>query len=88
MATPSLGSAEFVLGYCDTCNKDVLTHIDVDDRGDETRRCLHCDAPITAALRTVGASELEATGYALVEARGCGGGGGCGAGGCGMRQPS
>jgi len=88
MATPSLGSTEFVLGYCEACNKDVLTHIDVDACGDETRRCLHCDAQIIAGLRTVDADELEATGYALVEARGCGGGGGCAVGGCGMRQPS
>jgi len=85
MATPSLSDSEFVVGFCVGCAKDVLTHLDLGPTDDEVRRCLHCDEAINSALRSVRGDELEASGYALIEARSCGNGGGCSAG-CGMRS--
>jgi hypothetical protein len=81
VASASFGSSEFLLGECPICLKQVLTHVDFDADGSELRRCVHCDATIdAAALRWVDGSELESTGYALLEARVCGNGGGCSSG--------
>ncbi|MFI5366178.1 MAG: hypothetical protein ACHQ4J_11190 [Candidatus Binatia bacterium] len=88
MATPALGASEFLLGYCHSCERRVLTHVQLDPHDAELRLCLHCDTPIVDDLGSVPAADLEASGYALVEARTCGNGGGCAAGGCGMRQGS
>jgi len=85
MATPSFSDSEFVMGFCPSCAKDVLTHVDIGPTDDEERRCLHCDTLIETALRGVRADELEASGYALIEARTCGNGGGCSSG-CGIRS--
>ena len=85
MAKPSLGEATFPLGYCEVCTRAVLTHLDLGPADEEIRRCVHCDALVTATLTWVDTSELEATGYAIVDARICGNGGGCSAG-CGVRQ--
>ena len=75
MATPFLEDAEFLFATCSACDKSVLTHVvDFDDDGNEVRRCVHCD-------------ELEERGYRLIDARGCGNGGGCSSG-CGTRQRS
>jgi hypothetical protein len=86
MATASFSDTEFLVAYCSRCAVEVLTHIDLGAAEDEIRRCVHCDGAITSELRPVQPDELEATGYAVVRARGCGNGGGCGAGGCGMRE--
>lgn len=83
---PSFDATDFLVGHCAGCEKDVLTHVDLSTDGDEVRRCLHCDDMISAPLRSVGSDQLEANGYAVIEAKTCGNGGGCGAGGCGMRQ--
>ena len=85
MATPSLGSTEFVLGDCPECAKQVLTHLDLGRDDEEIRRCLHCDAIISNGFRWATSAELETKGYAIVDARICGDGGGCAAG-CGMRS--
>jgi hypothetical protein len=85
MATPSIGEAEFLFGACPACGKRVLTHTDFGPAGNELRRCLHCDTIITTSeLEAATGSELEANGYVVIEARTCGGGGGCGGGTCGV----
>lgn len=84
MATPALDSVEMPLGNCPVCHRQVLAYLDGDD-GDEIRRCLECDGVLTD-WREVAVDELEAAGYAVLEARGCGNGGGCSAGGCGARR--
>jgi hypothetical protein len=88
MATPALGESEFLIGYCHSCEKQVLTHVQLGADDAELRLCFHCDAIIADGLASVPGTELEAHGYALVEARTCGNGGGCAAGGCGMRHGS
>jgi len=85
MATPSLGDTEFLLASCPDCAKPVLTHVvDFDEHDNEVRRCIHCDGAVADDWRAVGAAELDAYGYGLIEARGCGNGGGCSS--CGLRQ--
>jgi len=86
MATPAFSDAEFLVGYCSGCQKEVLTHSDLGPDDEEIRRCLYCDEPILRELRSIGSQELEASGYAIVEARVCGNGGGCAVGGCGSRH--
>ena len=87
MATPSADDAEFLIGYCSVCAKQVLTHIQLGDDDAEVRLCLHCDTVIADGLESVPGDDLEAHGYALLEARTCGNGGGCGVGGgCGGRE--
>jgi len=84
VATPSIGDAEFLLASCPQCAKSVLTHIvDFDDADNEIRRCIHCDGEVDGDWRVVPAASLDDYGYGLVEARGCGNGGGCSS--CGMR---
>lgn len=85
MASASFADSVFSIGYCATCAKDVLTHVDLGPANEEIRRCLHCDALITR-LRLVSSEELQAHGYALIEARVCGNGGGCSVSGCGPRR--
>lgn len=86
MATPSFEDAEFLVGWCGVCQKDVLTHVELGPTDEEIRRCLHCDEVITHELKSLGSKELEANGYTIVDARVCGNGGGCSAGGCGLRH--
>ena len=85
MATPSFGDSEFLVGFCQHCAKEVLTHVDLDLADNEILRCLHCDEPIQSSLRVIWGDEIETTGYALLEARSCGNGGGCSVSGCGAR---
>lgn len=84
MATPALDDARFPMARCGSCEREVITYVDLDERGEERRRCLHCDDLLTEC-RDVDADDLEAAGYALIEARGCGNGGGCSSG-CGQRR--
>jgi len=86
MAQPGFGASEFPVGDCSVCDKEVLTFVDFDDAGSECRRCLHCETTISGRVRWIDSEMLEADGYAVVEARACGNGGGCSAGGCGMRE--
>ena len=86
MAVPSFDATDFLVGYCAACEKDVLTHVDLGSDGEDVRRCLHCDELVATSLRSVSSEQLTENGYAVIEARTCGNGGGCGAGGCGMRQ--
>jgi hypothetical protein len=86
MATPSFGNAEFLFGSCQVCGKQVLTYADFAPNDDELRRCIHCDTILTSGLQASTSVELQASGYAVMEARTCGDGGGCAASGCGQRK--
>ena len=76
----------FPVARCAPCGRDVLTHLEVDERGVELRRCVHCDAALDPEeLRWVTEAELGKLGYGLrdeVENGGCGRPG-CGQGRCG-----
>ena len=79
--------SDFPVARCVPCAREVLTHVRVDE-GRERRCCVHCDAEIDPAeIRWVGASELDAVGYALLgdPGEGCGRPG-CGQGRCANRR--
>jgi hypothetical protein len=86
VATPQFDDSEFLLGYCVGCSKEVLTHVDFGPDDLPIRLCLHCDLEIDGGLHAVTGQQLSTSGYAVLEARSCGNGGGCSAGGCGARQ--
>jgi hypothetical protein len=76
---------DFPVSRCARCGRDVLTHVHLDERGSERRRCLHCDGEIDPAeVRWVLLAELEGLGYAMTndDEGGCGRPG-CGQGRCG-----
>jgi hypothetical protein len=76
-----MAEQEFPVAECRRCQRDVLTHLWLDDRGQEDRRCVHCDAVFDPAhIRWVPERTLIAMGYGAEEDRRCGGG--CGTGGC------
>ncbi len=84
MATPRIDDVQFPLAFCTPCGREVVPYLE-DAAGEQERRCcVHCDAPIDG-WRDGDTADLEAAGYALLEARGCGNGGGCSSG-CGMRR--
>lgn len=87
VATPSFEDAEFLFGHCPACGTEVLTYADFDAEDNELRRCLACEALVQTSIRRVRRENLEDLGYAVIEARTCGNGGGCGSGGCGMQSP-
>jgi hypothetical protein len=81
MLGPEVQSASFPTARCQACEKIVLTYIAIDDRGEEARRCVDCDAAVGDALEWIGADELQDLGYrfgAPAEKRSGGCGGGCG----------
>ncbi len=73
----------FPVGHCARCNRDVLVWSRLDDRDEERRHCLHCDAELDPLeLRWIEADQLDAAGYVTIDpAAGCGrpdcGGGRC-----------
>jgi len=79
MATHALSAEEFLVGWCERCAAEVLTHLTAADDEPQRPLCVRCDAPVTNGLRVAGSDELEEQGYAVYEE----GGGGCGSGGCG-----
>ena len=85
MATPAFDDSSFLVAFCPTCDKETLTHLSLGPEDDMVRCCVHCDAPVTGELFEIDSADLEDKGYAVVEARTCGNGGGCGSG-CGSRQ--
>jgi len=87
MATPFLEDVEFLFATCAACGKSVLTHVVDFDDGNEVRRCVHCDGAVEQDWQSFRGDELEERGYGLIDARGCGNGGGCSSG-CGTRQRS
>ena len=78
----------FPVTRCALCRRDVLTHVHLDERGAERRRCLHCDAEIDPLeVRWVGEGELGGLGYELASEDGFGcGRPGCGRGNCANRR--
>jgi hypothetical protein len=82
--TGALLDGEFPLGHCARCGKEVLVGLTVDERGEERRHCVHCEAELDPALlRWVSGPELEQAGYtSWIEGEHCGrpdcGGGRCG----------
>ncbi len=80
----SLNASAFPVAVCPACGRVVLLHVALDDAGRERRCCVHCDAPVDAEIRWIGAGELEREGYYFGPPPGKGGAsGGCGSGGCG-----
>ncbi len=76
---------DFPVSSCVPCGRDVLTHVVLDDAGNEERRCLHCDAALDpSAVRWVLAAELDTLGYDVGDGEGCGRPG-CGKGNCATR---
>ena len=77
---------EFPLGSCARCDKEVLVGVTLDERGEERRHCVHCEAELDPTLlRWVYEEELERVGYASwIEREHCGrpdcGGGRCAGG--------
>jgi len=77
---------EFPLGHCARCKREVLVGMVLDERGEERRHCVHCEAELDPELlRWVSEAELEQVGYASwIEGEHCGrpdcGGGRCGRG--------
>ena len=79
--------ADFPVSRCARCEREVLTHLHLDDRGGEHRLCFHCDAEIDPeALRWVPEAALAALGYGVHndQEAGCGRPG-CGKGNCANR---
>lgn len=76
----------FPVGHCARCAKDVLAWVQLDERDEERRLCVHCDAELDPLeLRVVMEQELDGVGYAThAETENCGrpdcGGGRCGKG--------
>lgn len=58
-------TSAFPTAPCEPCGKSVLTYVTLDERGDEVRRCVHCDGAIVETLRWLTAPELEAEGYEI-----------------------
>lgn len=84
MASPGFDSTTFLAAYCERCDDEVLTFLDLDpEAGDRLLfRCLSCKSLVVDCFRELSHDDLENIGYSVLEARTCGNGGGCGAGGC------
>jgi hypothetical protein len=83
-------SGQFPVSRCAFCGRDVLTHVRLDEAGDERRHCVDCDAPLDPDdVRWVAEDALADLGYGVHgdEAGGCGRPG-CGRGRCGSRPPA
>lgn len=63
MSEGTVAEAEFLVGHCATCGRDVLTHADFDADDVERRLCLACDAVVERDLRGATREELAALGY-------------------------
>lgn len=74
----AFSEAEFLCGWCERCEREVLTGLAADANRVDQRRCVHCDTIVTARLASVAGDELGDRGYALADD-----GGGCGRADCG-----
>jgi hypothetical protein len=77
--------AEFTVGWCAICDRDVLTYADMEVVDAELRRCVHCDELVQHSLRRATGDDLPTHGYGLLETQGCGNPS-CGGGQCSRRQ--
>ncbi len=78
----------FPVMRCAICERDVLCHVDVDDRDREIIRCVECAALAEpAAVRWVALGDLEQIGYGFVLPEGGCGRPDCGGGRCGRSAP-
>jgi hypothetical protein len=77
-----------VTGYCAACDRQVLTWMDLEDSGQECRRCLTCDGVVSEALRPAGLSALDAQGFEVRDPHAQQTGCRCAAGGCDRRSAS
>ncbi len=88
MSEPLPRGASFPTAHCERCDKAVLTYLELDQEGEECRRCVHCETSIDLPIQWVPAEELEAYGYSLdapssaSDSSACGGG--CGS--CSVRK--
>jgi len=80
MESVSVSTASFPVAHCATCDKTVLTWIQLDHSGAERRACVHCDGAVGPGLDWLAQSELEESGYYVGERPKKKGG--CGSGGC------
>ncbi|MGH7865343.1 MAG: hypothetical protein ACREQB_10155 [Candidatus Binataceae bacterium] len=71
------------MAECAPCERTVLTYVALTDDGGQSRCCVHCDAPVGAQLKWVGAEELQEDGYVIGAPAARKSGGGCSSGGCG-----
>jgi hypothetical protein len=73
---------DFPLGWCEHCQREVLTGASADS---DARYCVHCGDPIAGRIRQIRGMDLGDSGYALHEEQGCGRPD-CGGGRCGSRS--
>lgn len=87
------GEATFLVIPCATCQQQVLSARELDEKGRMIDVCVHCDEPLDRdhpSALWLDADALQARGYFVeghdsLEDRH--GGGGCRGGSCGVRQP-
>jgi|MudIll2142460700_1097286.scaffolds.fasta_scaffold48860_2 hypothetical protein len=77
MDDPGFQDTDFVVAWCATCAREVLTCLG-DDAEREPRRCVHCDQPIAGGFRLATGTELATEGYHEIDPPA-----GCGAAACG-----
>lgn len=71
----------FPVASCQSCGREVLTHLALDGAGRELRRCVHCDADLDPdSVRWVSPADLDPLGYGIREESP---GGGCARPDCG-----
>jgi hypothetical protein len=86
MTDPEPGAGDFPVADCGACSRVVLAHLWMADGGEESHRCIHCDA-VLADVRWVDEGELGEIGYAeITQDAGCGRPD-CGRGRCGPPEP-
>lgn len=73
---------DFPLGWCEPCQREVLTAVQAES---DARQCVHCGGAIGDRLRQARGLDLASSGYALYEEQGCGRPD-CGGGRCGSRS--
>jgi hypothetical protein len=83
----------FLLLYCSSCEREVLSACELDSKSEIIDICLHCDQTLDredGSARWVEASVLDDHGYFVEGSEKRAdrhGGGGCRDGACGVQQP-
>jgi NAD-dependent SIR2 family protein deacetylase len=80
--------SSFPTTRCEHCDKTVLTYVVLDEQGEECRRCVDCESPVSKAIEWATADEVRSHGYdfgAVADGRDtCENNGGCN--GCSIRK--